>query len=839
MVATPRPVRSATVPRSGSSGRCGQVRQLVDDQAHGRAEVHTWHRADAGGCAHALVPWVACGLPLGRLPGHRDRGRPDDAGAVVHHHGLARSDPLGRVEQVDGHGVLVGGHDRPVLLAVGTQLHGALQRHPGRGSGAAPAWPDRLEALDGQRRARTDGHRAGDRLDVEHVAGASVRSGRADAEALALADRVAPAALVLAEHVAAGVDDGSTTVDVAQLLGEPAAGVAVADEADVVAVRLVGDGQTTPVGLLADDPLRGVAQREHRVRELVLGEHAEDVGLVLRHVLGPVHLDQPVGAGAQLRVVTGDHCVEAERDRPVEHGRELDLLVAAQAGVGRAALGVLLQEVLDDVLVEAVAHVPDVERDPDDVGCTPGVVGVLDRAAAASTRAVGLRVAREGQVDAGDVVPLLGGACCGHCRVHAARHRCQDPHQLVAPGLAALRARSTTGPIASMRASTSACVEVCPRENRSEARANSSEEPIAIRTCEACGTPASQADPVEHSMPRASSSISSESPSQPGNARCALAGRRSRAGLRVAVVDRVRHLASYAGDQCVAQLGEPLGELGLARHRRLAGHREPRDRGRVDRARADVALLATAVQQRGRLQLPAYDERADAVGAADLVPGHGHRVDARAGEVEGQLAEGLDGVGVHRDAVGVGDLDDLGDRLHRADLVVGPHHRHQGDALGVGLDGRPEGVDVEPAEPVDVDQLDLGALTGQPDQRVEHGVVLDRRAQDAHAARVLGPARPEQALDGEVVGLGAAGGEHHLARPAAQRPGDRLARLLDDPPGVAAPIRAARTRCRPGRAARSSPRQLRGGSAWSPRGRDRRSSPAKRTPWRCRRREER
>ena len=38
----------------------------------------------------------------------------------------------------------------------------------------------------------------------------------------------------------------------------------------------------------------GVAEREHRVRELLLGEYAEHVALVLAHVLRAVHLDQPV-----------------------------------------------------------------------------------------------------------------------------------------------------------------------------------------------------------------------------------------------------------------------------------------------------------------------------------------------------------------------------------------------------------------------------------------------------------------------------------------------------------------------------------------------------------------
>ena len=91
----------------------------------------------------------------------------------------------------------------------------------------------------------------------------------------------------------------------------------------------------------------------------------------------------------------------------------------------------------------------------------------------------------------------------------------------------ARRARSTACGIASIAAATSAAVDVCPSENRSEPRAAASLAPMAMRTCEGCATPAAHAEPVEHSMPRASSSMSSESPSQPGKLRCAMPGSRS------------------------------------------------------------------------------------------------------------------------------------------------------------------------------------------------------------------------------------------------------------------------------------------------------------------------
>ena len=62
---------------------------------------------------------------------------------------------------------------------------------------------------------------------------------------------------------------------------------------------------------------------------------------------------------------------------------------------------------------------------------------------------------------------------------------------------------------------------------------------------------------------------------------------------------------------------------------------------------------------------------------------------------------------------------------------------------------RPSCVDRQPDR--------LGAVVaGQPLDAIEHGVVLDGAGQDAHAARIGVVPRPEQALDGQIVGLGAA-----------------------------------------------------------------------------------
>ena len=178
-------------------------------------------------------------------------------------------------------------------------------------------------------------------------------------------------------------------------------------------------------------------------------------------------------------MVTGDDRVEAERQRPVQHGRELDLLVAAQARVRRPAGGVLGDEVVDDVLGEALGEVPHVERDAELVGDPAGVVRVLDAAAAAGAAAQRLPVRREREVDTGDVVPGVDRQRGGDRGVHSPAHRGEDPHRGPCP---ARRARSTTGPITSRTASTSSSPVVWPRVKRSELRARSVSAPTASST---------------------------------------------------------------------------------------------------------------------------------------------------------------------------------------------------------------------------------------------------------------------------------------------------------------------------------------------------------------------
>ena len=174
----------------------------------------------------------------------------------------------------------------------------------------------------------------------------------------------------------------------------------------------------------------------------------------------------------------------------------------------------------------------------------------------------------------------------------------------------------------------------------------------------------------------------------------------------------------------------------------------------------------------------------DAERAADLVAADRHRVGSQRAEVDGKVAEGLHRVGVEGDPGLAAHGRDLVDRLNGPDLVVRPHDGAQRDGIRIGEPLR-HGVEVDASECVHGQPGDLGLLLlRQPHDRVEDGVVLDGRGEDAPGTVSASP-RPVQALHREVVRLRAAGREHDGAGADSEQRGDRLARLLDHPAGLA------------------------------------------------------
>ena len=311
------------------------------------------------------------------------------------------------------------------------------------------------------------------RVDARDVAALPER----DAESATLADRVRRRARVLPDPAPVGVEERARRRLPARAARQLAPIVAVADEADLLALRLVGGREAVSPRDRAHVGLGEAAQREAGRGELVLAEAVEEVRLVLVAVDA---LEQPVAAPARdvgvldrvdARVVPRrDGVARIEMAGPPEERAELHLRVAVDARARRAALQVGGQERIEDAVSELALEVEDVERDAQLAGHAARVLGGIERAAGAVAGAVRVGRIVQAHPDADDVAPLLHQEgrrsrrvhAAGHRDEHALGHRMADAAWLGVTCVDPARRRSTTRPIAPAAVSISASLVVRP-----------------------------------------------------------------------------------------------------------------------------------------------------------------------------------------------------------------------------------------------------------------------------------------------------------------------------------------------------------------------------------------
>ena len=193
---------------------------------------------------------------------------------------------------------------------------------------------------------------------------------------------------MLAETLALLADDLAGPGDIRPPPGHEIGVGALADEADLLALRLLRHRQAEIARELPHLRLGQVAERELDEVELLLRQGVEDVALVLA---GVDRAEEPVRrAPLDPGVVTGRQAIGAEQLRAVDEVAELDVAVALQAGIRRPPGGVLVDEAVDDRLAELGFHIDGVERNADHVAGRAGVVHGRD-AAAGVDRVHGIR----------------------------------------------------------------------------------------------------------------------------------------------------------------------------------------------------------------------------------------------------------------------------------------------------------------------------------------------------------------------------------------------------------------------------------------------------------------
>ncbi len=176
----------------------------------------------------------------------------------------------------------------------------------------------------------------------------------------------------------------------------------------------------------------------------------------------------------------------------------------------------------------------------------------------------------------------------------------------------------------------------------------------------------------------------------------------------------------------------------------------------------------------------AHHERADSLGSTELVAAQRDELGRGAHLAHVHPRERLNGVAVEdgvRRPLGH-DLGDGGQRLDGADLVVDGHDRHQRDPR---VQRAGKLIEVDDAARVDGEHAALQVL-----DRVQHSVVLDRRASDDPSLCCV------HSEDRRVVRFGAVAHEDDLARVDTETAGDDLASLVERLTGGAGSAMSAR-----------------------------------------------
>ena len=272
-----------------------------------------------------------------------------------------------------------------------------------------------------QRLARSDHHAMRIGLEPHHIE----RLRRGNAKTTALTDGEVHNALMATEHAALQVDDLAGRDSVGLQAVDDVGVAAGGNEADVLAVVLVGDRQIEAMRQRARLALAHVAKRKAYAVELRLRGRKQEIALVTIGVLRAMQGARAIRQPARRDVVARRQHLRTELSRSREQFVKLDDAIALDARHRSFARDIALDKTLDHRLAEPFFVVEHIVRNADTVGHRTGIVNVL--AGAAGALAVGgSAVIVELQRDPDDIVALSLQQGRGGRGIDAARHRDND-----------------------------------------------------------------------------------------------------------------------------------------------------------------------------------------------------------------------------------------------------------------------------------------------------------------------------------------------------------------------------------------------------------------------------
>lgn len=272
--------------------------------------------------------------------------------------------------------------------------------------------------------ARTEDHGIGGQGQLDDIERFRPR----DAESLALSEGVGGEALVLAEELAIAMDDRSWAKGLGRGAAEKARDPLVTDEADVLALALVGGGQSAFGGQGPDRLLGHRAERETRMGELFLAQRKQEIGLILEPVGGATE-QVALFLADDARIMPGRHALGANRGSVAPEVTEFDGLVTADAGVRGLTSAVTGNEIGDHTAPELLFEIDHIMWHARLQGHRPGVDGLTRRTAGIGTGVATVLFGAGPQLHchADHLVSGLAHQNRSQARIHAATHAHHDP----------------------------------------------------------------------------------------------------------------------------------------------------------------------------------------------------------------------------------------------------------------------------------------------------------------------------------------------------------------------------------------------------------------------------
>ena len=213
-----------------------------------------------------------------------------------------------------------------------------------------------------------------------------------------------------------------------------------------------------------------------------------------------------------------------------------------------------------------------------------------------------------------------------------------------------------------------------PRLSRTAPWASSRPNPMASRTCEGWTLPDEQAEPEDTAIPPRSKPITAVSAFSPGTVNRVVLGRRGASSENTIIPGVCFRPVLKAVPQAL-QPGRIALQGGHGSPHGRAERRDPRD---ILGAGPAAQLLTAATQQRLQpLHVLGQNQRADALGAADLVRRKRDQIGLHRLDIKRYFSKRLDRVDMQQPACFMHDVSDFADRLKRAGLVIGQHDRDQ------------------------------------------------------------------------------------------------------------------------------------------------------------------